>query len=180
MGRHDVQTKKMKRKIMRDRRRSASKETVADKIGIDYENVSAADIMRQIKEETAKKDGPGSSQAADLPEGGGSKAMKSFMRTVLLKSARPFRPLIKLLIHDPHQDLMAETYERLRRLEEEHGEDRKKEYIKLLYGLSHNIVVELTKLKIEVEDLRVKLSILEKDFENFKKREKALERHVFK
>jgi hypothetical protein len=88
--------------------------------------------------------------------------------------------LIKLLIHDPHQDLMAETYERLRRLEQEHGEDRKKEYIKLLYGLSHNIVVELTKLKIEVEDLRVKLSILEKDFENFKKRERALERHVFK
>jgi len=161
-------------------KRSVSGEAIADRVKIDYENVSAADIMRQIKEETAKKHSSGSSPAADLPEGGGSKVMKSFIKTVLLKSAKPFRPLIKLLIHDPHQDLMAETFERLRRLEEEHGEDRKKEYIKLLYGLSHNIVVELTKLKIEVEDLRVKLSILEKDFENFKKREKALEKHVFK
>jgi len=160
-------------------RRSISEEAIADRVRIDYDNLSAADIMRQIKEETAKRSGSGSSPAADLPEGG-SKAMKSFIKTVLLKSARPFRSLIKLLIHDPHQDLMAETYERLRMLEQEHGEDRKKEYIKLLYGLSHNIVVELTKLKIEVDDLRVKLSILEKDFENFKKREKALERHVFK
>ncbi len=165
---------------MGDRRYSASEEAIADKIKIDYKNVSAADIMRQIKEEIAKKDVPESSPSANLPKGGGGKAMKSFVKTVLLKSARPFRPLIKLLIHDPYQDLMAETYERLRRLEQEHGEDRKREYIKLLYGLSHNIVVELTKLKIEVEDLRVKLSILEKDFENFKKREKALEKHVFK
>jgi len=165
---------------MGDRGRSVSEEAIADRVKIDYDNVSAAGIMRQIKEQTAKRSNPESSPAADLPEGGGRKAMKSFIKTVLIKSARPFRPLIKLLIHDPHQDLMAETFERLRRLEEEHGEDRKKEYIKLLYGLSHNIVVELTKLKIEVEDLRVKLSILEKDVENFKKRGKALEKHVFK
>jgi hypothetical protein len=75
---------------------------------------------------------------------------------------------------------MIETYDRLRRLEQEEGDQRKKEYIKLLYGLSHNIVVELTKLKIEVEDLRVKLSILEKEFENFKKRERALEKRLIK
>jgi len=54
------------------------------------------------------------------------------------------------------------------------------EYVKLLHTLSHNIVVELTKLKIEEENLKIKARILEKDFEFLGKREKALEKHVFK
>lgn len=54
------------------------------------------------------------------------------------------------------------------------------EYAKLLHNLSHNIVVELTKLKIEKETLKVKARTIEKDFEFLGRREKALERHVFK
>ena len=57
---------------------------------------------------------------------------------------------------------------------------RIKEYTKLLHSLSHNLVVELTKLKVEEEALKVKSRILEKDFEFLGKRERALEDQVFK
>jgi hypothetical protein len=55
-----------------------------------------------------------------------------------------------------------------------------KEYTKLLHSLSHNLVVELTKLKVEEESIKVKSRILEKDFELLGKRERALEDRVFK
>lgn len=54
------------------------------------------------------------------------------------------------------------------------------EYTKLLHSLSHNLVVELSKLKIEEEGLKVKTRIMEKDFEHLSHREKALEKHIFK
>jgi NADH/NAD ratio-sensing transcriptional regulator Rex len=57
---------------------------------------------------------------------------------------------------------------------------RIKEYTKLLHSLSHNVVVEMTKLKIEEENLKIKARILEKDFEFLGKREKALEDQVLK
>jgi hypothetical protein len=57
---------------------------------------------------------------------------------------------------------------------------RIKEYTKLLHSLSHNLVVELTKLKIEEENLKIKSRILEKDFEFLGKREKAFEEHLLK
>jgi formate dehydrogenase maturation protein FdhE len=156
-----------------------SEKTAVDKIRINYKNVSSADIMRQIKEEIGKENSPESRTASTAVKEKRNE-MKSFVRTVLVQFMRPFRPLIKVLIHDSYQDLVKGIEERLQRLEQEKSDEREKEYIKLLYGLSHNIVVELTKLKIEVDDLRVKVSILEKEFENFKKRERALEKHVFK
>jgi len=55
---------------------------------------------------------------------------------------------------------------------------RAKEYAKLLHNLSHNIVVEMSKLKIEEENLKIRLRILEKDFEHIKSREKALESRI--
>jgi len=57
---------------------------------------------------------------------------------------------------------------------------RRNDYIKLLHNLSHNIVVELTKLKIEEESLKSKARIMEKDFEFLQKREKALEKLALK
>jgi len=57
---------------------------------------------------------------------------------------------------------------------------RIKEYTKLLHSLSHNVVVEMTKLKIEEENLKIRSRILEKDFEFLGQREKALEDRVLK
>ncbi len=53
-----------------------------------------------------------------------------------------------------------------------------KEYAKLLHNLSHNMVVEMTKLKIEEENLKIRIRILEKDFEHLKSREKVLESRI--
>lgn len=57
---------------------------------------------------------------------------------------------------------------------------RATEYIKLLHNLSHNLVVELSKLKIEEEHLKSKTRIMEKDFEFLNQRERALERELLK
>jgi len=56
---------------------------------------------------------------------------------------------------------------------------RIKEYTKLIHALEHNLVVELTKLKIEADTLKVQARIMEKDFILFKKRERVLENKVF-
>jgi|GEM_PF-329539 len=54
------------------------------------------------------------------------------------------------------------------------------EYTKLLHNLSHNMVVEFSKLKIEEENLKNKTRIMEKDFEFLGRREKALEKLILK
>jgi septal ring factor EnvC (AmiA/AmiB activator) len=56
---------------------------------------------------------------------------------------------------------------------------RAAEYIKLLHNLSHNLVIEMTKLKIEEEHLKLKTRIMEKDFEFVSRKEKALEEKIF-
>ena len=58
--------------------------------------------------------------------------------------------------------------------------DKSIDYIRLLYNLDHNLVVELTKLKIEADTLKSKFRILEKDQEFLQKREKALEERAAK
>ena len=65
---------------------------------------------------------------------------------------------------------------RLRALETEFATS--KEHTKLLHNLSHNLVVELTKLRIEHESLKSRARIMEKDFETVVKREKSLERKL--
>jgi hypothetical protein len=61
-----------------------------------------------------------------------------------------------------------------------HDLGRTMEYTKLLHSLSHNVVVEMSKLKIEEEGLKLKTRIMEKDFENLRSKEQALEHKVFK
>ena len=56
---------------------------------------------------------------------------------------------------------------------------RAAEYIKLLHNLAHNLVIEMTKLKIEEEHLKLKTRIMEKDFEFVSRKEKALEEKIF-
>ena len=57
--------------------------------------------------------------------------------------------------------------------------NRSADFAKLLHNLSHNIVVEITKLKIEEEHLKLKTRIMEKDFEYLSQKEKVLEEKVF-
>jgi hypothetical protein len=123
------------------------------------------------------------------------------IKNLALKLMRPFSPIIKFLVLPVHQELketienLYKTNQRLDALERKiddnlsriHQEfqavnsemNRVREYVQLLHNISHNIVVELTKLKIEEESLKITTRILEKNFEFLGQREKALEKKVF-
>ncbi len=130
-----------------------------------------------------------------LPE-----APPSRLRRILLRLSRPFTPLLKLLVL-PVADELARTIrildhaqrrvdhlvrktDRTDRVLREFQERTRtrlepaREDLKLLHNLAHNLVVELTKLKIEHEALKSKTRILEKDFETLSRRERAVETKV--
>ncbi|MGB8952941.1 MAG: hypothetical protein WCC06_09810 [Candidatus Aminicenantales bacterium] len=171
-------------------------------IRMDYENIDVANIMDQIKrivteqpEETGtgglfpEDAGPGMTPepGAGLSAGDQAGGLKQKVRAKIARLMEPFFPLIRLLGLPIHEELMRtiqslhETNKRLDYLDRKLAErDMSMDYIKLLHNLSHNLVVEMTKLKIEEEDLKSKMRILEKDLEILQKREKALEKKTFK
>lgn len=82
---------------------------------------------------------------------------------------------------ETRQNIDEVRYSTQQRLDEFSGQlEKAKEYVKLLHNLSHNMVVELSKMKIEEENMKIKNRILEKDFEFLGKKEKALERKIYK
>jgi hypothetical protein len=140
--------------------------------------------------------------SSSLPEGPSGR--KGKMKRLALKLMRPFSPVIKFLVLPVHQELretidnLYKTNQRLDGVERKIGEElarihqefqavnkrlkelnRIREYVRLHHNLAHNLVVELTKLKIEEENLKITTRILEKDFEFLGQREKALEKKVF-
>jgi len=139
---------------------------------------------------------------------GGSSGKKEKLKKFLSKLFKPVSPFIKFLVFPVHQELkdtikhVYATNQRIDLLEKKVDENfnqvrqkleevdqatirrleelnRVREYTQLLHNLSHNLVVEMTKLKIEHENLKLKTRILEKDFEFLGKREKTLESQVF-
>ena len=156
-----------------------------EEISIDYENIDVADIMSQIKRKISSQQksflqkGYLDREESSLypPEFEAAGEARSRIVNLLLRVMRPLTPLIKFLILPVYKEL-AETRRNLTRTIER--TQRTKEYTKLLHSLTHNIIVELTKLKIEEENLKVKTRIIEKDLEVLQKREKALEEKVFK
>lgn len=54
-----------------------------------------------------------------------------------------------------------------------------KDYVKLLHNCANNLIVELTKLKIEEETLKTKIKTLEDKVAFLEKRERAIEDRVF-
>lgn len=169
-----------------------------EKIEIDYDRVDVARIMDQIKEEITAEAGsePRTPEVepAPIPELDFT-AGQGRMRRVLLKLTSPFRPLVKLLILPVDEEhrrtvlILDHTNRRLDRLISEVERDRRvtierldrlREYTKLLHHLCHNLVIEMSKLKIEEETLKTKTRVMEKDFEFLGKREKALEKEALK
>jgi hypothetical protein len=174
-------------------------------VEIDYDHVDVSRIMDQIKARAAGEARRESGSAGDpesvhvpdfdIESGDGQPPARGRKKRLLLKVMSPFRPLIKLLIlpvYDEFQQtvrILHNTNKRLDRLYAVTDQDRQsvavrldrlKDYTKLLHGLSHNLVVELTKLKIENDTLKARLEIMEKDFDFMGKRERALEHEVFK
>jgi hypothetical protein len=171
-------------------------------INIDYDNIDVAGIMDGIKKKTARQPGresgitseaPPDSEISSFPdpEAGRNETPpgeRPRLKKFLLKIMSPFSPLIKLLIlpvYEEQRQLFQALHNTNKRLDQlinkkETELARLREYTKLLHNISHNLVVELSKLKIEEEMLKTKTQILEKDFEFMGKRERALEKEVFK
>jgi predicted transcriptional regulator len=116
---------------------------------------------------------------------------------------KPFAPVVRFLglpLHEEIQDvlrLLDHTNKRLDEMPPKFHElnlelakvrerldtrlvdlDRSMEYIKLLHHLDHNLVVEITKFRIEFETLRTKVQILEKDLDTGAQRERILEKQL--
>jgi len=170
-------------------------------IVIDYENIDITAIMEQIRKKIAsqpKKPEPenpippeySASKVSPSPQAEEPSGRKLKIKNFGLKLMGPFSPVIKFLVLPVHQELketIQNLYETNKRLDDSLNRiqavnnkmNRVRDYVQLLHNLTHNIVVELTKLKIEEENLKITTRILEKDFEFLRQREKALEKKVF-
>lgn len=177
-------------------------------IRIDYDNVDVADIMDQIKRRIAERPPVPAGVPAVAAEGppaavpaapvGVKRGLAA--RTVRLL-ARPFMPTLRLMLDrfivranvdvnmriDELSDGLNTRIDKVYgRIDEVYGRiddvsgglNTARENTKLLHTLAHNLVVELTKLRIEYETLKSKMRVMEKDFEVLGKREKALEKKV--
>jgi len=161
------------------------------------EDRKGKDEERDISRETENQD--------ILPQTGIESRSK--IKKFLQKIMKPVSPLIKLMVFPVHQEAMNalsqldQTNRRLDHLYQEQmkmmksleenlyrlndrldvmsgDSDRAQEVIKLLHNLAHNIVVEMTKLKIEEESLKTKTRSLEKSLELVEWKEKALEKKI--
>ena len=159
---------------------------------IDYDNLDVADIMGQIKRKIASQGETPLSEEPSLeehPTVSPSEIQKKLgmegeqvpnwrekLRWIASKFLNPLAPFIKLMVLPVHEEVVRTAqglHQTNLRMDDELF--RAVEYTKLLHNLCHNLVVELSKLKIEEENIKSKTRILEKDFEFLKKREKALE-----
>jgi len=166
-----------------------------NEIKVDYENIDVADIMAQIKRKIASQPKKELEQEIDreelqfssglyTPEPSEGYGIKLKIKRILLKIMRPISPLIKLLVLPVHEEVretvlnLDRTNRRIDYLIDELN--KTKQYMKLLHNISHNVIMELTKLKIEHENLKLKARIIEKDFEFLDKKEKELEKKAVK
>jgi len=166
-------------------------------IKIDYDNLDVADIMDQIKRKIASQGetplreepsleeyptvSPSQMQEQLGMEGEQVPGLKAKLKWIASKFLNPLAPFIKLMVLPVHEEVM-ETAQSLHQTNLRLDDELFKavEYTKLLHNLCHNLVVELSKLKIEEENLKNKTRILEKDFEFLKKREETLEKLLLK
>jgi hypothetical protein len=194
---------------MRDENNNKKEEITIDYENIDVEDIMGqikkkiASQPKGSEPEEPFQPGYPVAQASSPPQPGPS-GKKAKMKNIVLKIIKPISPVIKFLVLPVHQELkdtiqnLHATNQRIDSLERRidgnfskvHQElqaimlrleelNRVREYTQLLHNLSHNVVVELTKLKIEQENLKLKTRIMEKDFEFLGRREKTLESKVF-
>jgi len=111
----------------------------------------------------------------ELESDGGS-GPKGLMKKVFRIIRKPLMPFIRSMIRPINNELKAQI-----------NMDRKYihqfaagiEYIKLLHNTSNNLIVELSKLKIEEELLKTKIKVLEDKMEFLENRERAIEKKLY-
>ena len=121
--------------------------------------------------------------------------MKSKIQGRAIRLLTPFFPVMRLIGLPLHQELRATqqslhaTNLRIDGIVRELGGNldearrdlnRSQEYIKLLHNLRHNLILAATSQKIEIDMLKSKVRVLEKELEFTERRERALEEEVLK
>jgi hypothetical protein len=180
-----------------------------DGIDVDYENLDVSVLMDRIQKAAAAAPTPEQGAAAPpggllpspppappAPEAGPAPSdTKSKLQGKMVRLLTPFFPLMRLLGLPLHQELRATqqslhaTNVRIDGIVRELGGNldqarrdlnKSQEYIKLLHNLSHNLILAATSQKIELDMLKSKVRVLEKELEFAQKRERALEEQVLK
>jgi pyruvate/2-oxoglutarate dehydrogenase complex dihydrolipoamide acyltransferase (E2) component len=120
----------------------------------------------------------------------GPAGLKSKLQGRAIRLLTPFFPFMRLLGLPLHQELretqqsLHATNIRIDGIVRELGGNldaarrelgKSREYIKLLHNLSHNLIMVTTSQKIELDMLKSKVRVMEKDLEYLQKRERALE-----
>ena len=172
---------------------------------IDYDRIDVADIMTQVKMKVAERPPAPETPAvgpAVPPPARASRGWKRLLKKTARFLSRPYLPIltpfyewVKFGLNYEVNVRIDKTATRLEgtrirldevatRLQTTRDEivprlGTTRETVKLLHNLVHNLVVELTKLKVEEEALKSKVRVLEKELETLGKREKTIEKKVF-
>jgi hypothetical protein len=144
----------------------------------DPDNIDVAAIMAQIKDRVAGRPPVTETPApcGPVPAPAGPSGWKGLVKKGARFLARPYMPFLMRLFD---RFVFKTTLGVNARIDEEATRlGTTMETTKLLHNLSHNLVLELTKLRIETDALKSKARIMEKDFETLSRRERVLEKQV--
>jgi hypothetical protein len=156
-------------------------------LNIDFDHLDAAEINERIRLAAAGSSpldpptpAPTPGPAPDVPS---PPALKSRMKGRLRRLLAPLFPALRILSLPVQEDL-AEATRILHATNvrvDEMGPilSRSIEYLRIMHVLNHNLVLELTKLRIEHDALKNRVRLLEKDLDFLTRRERAVERQVF-
>jgi hypothetical protein len=154
-----------------------------DNIPYDPDHIDVADIMARIKRRVAEAPPapagtPASPETAlrTFPAATGPGGWKGLVKKGVRFLLRPYMPYLGRLYDRFVFKTTLDVNVRLDKVATRLGTTM--ETTKLLHNLSHNLVLELTKLKVENDGLKSKMRVMEKDFEMLGKRERVLEKRV--
>ena len=155
---------------------------------IDLDHIDAEALNERIRAVAASGQVPGAPPAAPAPARSAPPVPPppvppSRMKGRLRRLLAPFFPALRILSLPVQEDLAEATRilhaTNIRVDEIASVLSRSIEYLRIMHVLDHNLVLELTKLRIEHDALKNRARLLEKDLEFLTRRERAVERQVF-
>jgi hypothetical protein len=148
-------------------------------IRYDPEHLDVSDIMAQIRARIAERppepEGPAAGRTAPAPAVTGA-GWKGLVKKAFRFLIRPYVPFLTRLFDRFVFKTTLGVNTRIDEVATRLGTTM--ENTKLLHNLSHNLVLELTKLRVETDALKSKTRVMEKDFETLGRRERVLEKQV--
>jgi hypothetical protein len=122
----------------------------------------------------------------------GGSGVKGLVKKILKLIRKIYFPLIRFMSRPIYNELKQFTGDRyndnasdIHKIKQDVATSKQlafqsKEYIKLMHNSMNNIIVEMSKLKIDQELSKTKIKVLEDKIEFLENRERAIEKKVFK